>query len=191
MDGTRSTSTLYMASPLPDQSAADNNNTSGISPAPEEPVGSPVENNVPRRPLEREADERIDPRRALIDWMGADLGEIENTASASKDRVKSKRRYDTALKGLISAVEITQPTSLPLPDSATLSITGVAESLQTRITEILDDQRAESTFIQRARIIAHKLVMLFFGSPFATKVLQVTNWSALSARVKLSSLLTV
>src|SRR5271155_3591723 len=112
MDGTRSTSTICMASPLPDQSAADNNNTSGISPAPEEPVGSPVENNVPRRPLEREADERIDPRRALIDWMGADLGEIENTASASKDRVKSKRRYDTALKGLISAVEITQPTSL-------------------------------------------------------------------------------
>jgi hypothetical protein len=180
-----------MASPLPGQPAADNNNTSGISPAPEEPVGSPVENNVPRRPLEREADERtVDRRRALIDWMGADLDEIENTASASKDRVKSRRRYVTALEGLKSAVEIRQPTSLPnLPDSATLSVTDVAESLEARIDEILRDRREESTFIKRARIVVKKV---FFGSSFATNVLLIpTPWTPLSARVKLSSILTV
>ena len=193
MDGTRSTSTICMASPLPDQSAADNNNTSGISPAPEEPVGSPVENNVPRRPLEGEADERtVDPRRALIDWMGADLDEIENTASASKDRVKSRRRYVTALEGLKSAVEIRQPTSLPLPDSATLSLTDVAESLQARIDEILRDRREESAFIKRVRIIVKKLFTVLFGGSFATNVLLIVpTWTPLSARVKLSSLLTV
>jgi len=201
-----------MASPLPDQSAADHNNTSRISPAPEEPVGAQVENNVPRTPLEREANERIDPRRALVDWMGADLDEIENTASASKDRVKSRRRYVTAFEGLKSAVEIRQPNSVPLPDWATLSIIDVAESLQARIDQILRHQRMdsaitkllriikaqiheimrdESTFIKRVRIIAKKLFIRLFGSSRPTNDLLIPNWTPLSARVKLSSVLTV